>query len=287
MAWERRIPFGYCMEQGTLRCEKTEAETVKQVFSLYLTGHSLKRIAETMTEQGVAYHKDKPCWNKDMVNRILENREYLGDGEYPRIIREEDFHAVQRLKKDKNRYAPCPTQILPIKKKLVCGVCGARMMRLSLGKGVIRWKCRNPDCQCAVRFADSTLCEKVDDSLRVIVQAPELLADCNTSPSQVPSDVMRLENELVAAFNRGAESAEYVKTLIFAVAAEKYRQLPDYTYRHRVEALCAKVATEGVTEQLKQELMDTAVRAIRIGAGSTVTLHLINGQTVSVEEETK
>jgi len=37
----------------------------------------------------------------------------------------------------------------------------------------------------------------------------------------------------------------------------------------------------------KQELMDTAVRAIRIGAGSTVTLQLVNGQTVSGEEGTK
>jgi len=287
MAWERRMPFGYCMEQGTLRCEQTEAETVKQVFSLYLTGHSLKRIAETMTEQGVAYHKDKPCWNKDMVNRILENRKYLGDGEYPRIIREEDFHAVQRLKKDKNRYAPCPTQIVPIKEKLVCGVCGARMMRLSLGKGVIRWKCRNPDCQCAVRFADSEFCRRVDNCFRELAKTPELLVHGSMPATLVRSDVLRLENELVAAFNRGVESAEYVKTLIFAVAAEKYRQLPDYTYRHKVEALCAKVATEGVTERLKQELMDTAVRAIRIGAGSTITLQLINGQTVSVEEETK
>ena len=55
----------------------------------------------------------------------------------------------------------------------------------------------------------------------------------------------------------------------------------------RVEALRARVAAEGVTERLKQELMDTAVRAIRIGAGSTITLQFINGQTVSVEEETK
>ena len=287
MAWERRMPFGYCMEQGALGYEKSEAETVRQIFSMYLAGHSMKRIAEIIAEQGVPYHKDKPCWNKNMVKRILDNRKYLGEEDYPRIIPDEDFLAAQRVKTDKNKYAPCPTQIVPIKEKLVCGVCGSSMMRLSLGKGAARWKCRNPDCDCAVRFADSELCRRVDGCIRELARNPELLDHGSTPAAPVQADVLRLENELVAAFNRGAESAEYMKTLIFAAAAERYKQLPDYSYRHRVKALRAKVAAEGLTEQLKQELMDTAVRAIRIGAGNIVTLQLVNGQTVSGEEGTK
>ena len=284
MAWQRKIPFGYRMEQGSLGCERTEAETVRRVFSMYLAGHSMKRIAEAMTEQGVAYHRDKPCWNKNMVKRILENGKYLGDGEYPRIIRDEDFLAAQQLKEDKNLYAPCPTNIAPIKEKLVCGVCGAGVMRLSLGKGAARWKCRNPDCQSAVRFPDGELCGKVDDCLRVIAQTPGLLADCDASTPPVQSDVMRLENELVAAYNRGAESAEYMKTLIFAVAAEKYRQLPDDALRHRIEVLRTKAGTQELTDQLKQELLDTVVQSIQIGIGSTVTVGLVNGRTVERKE---
>ena len=132
MAWERKIPFGYCMRQGALDCERTEAETVRQIFFMYLAGHSMKRIAEIIAEQGVPYHKDKPCWNKNMVKRILDNRKYLGEEDYPRIIPDEDFLAAQRVKTDKNKYAPCPTQIVPIKEKLVCGVCGAGMMRQPL-----------------------------------------------------------------------------------------------------------------------------------------------------------
>ncbi len=285
MAWQRKIPFGYRMEQGALGCEKTEADTVKQIFSMYLAGHSMKRIAEVMTEQGVTYHRDKPGWNKNMVKRILDNRKYLGDGEYPRIIRDEDFLAAQQLKEDKNIYAPCPTKTASIKEKFVCGVCGSGMMRLSLRKGAARWKCRNPDCPCAVRFRDSELCGKVDDCLRVIAQTPALLADCDASTPPVQSDVMRLENELVAAFNRGAESVEYMKTLIFAVAAEKYRQLPDNALRHRIESLRTKAAAQELTDQLKQELLDTVVQTIQIGIGSTVTVGLVNGRTVERKEE--
>lgn len=287
MAWQRRIPFGYRMEQGTLGCEPAEAETVRRVFSMYLAGDSMKRIAEVMTEQGLPYHKDKPCWNKNMVKRILENGKYLGDGEYPRIIRDEDFLAARRLKECKNMYAPCPTKIVPLKNKLVCGACGSGMTRLSVGNGAARWKCRNPDCQCVVRFADSILRERVDDCFRKITQAPELLADCDAPTVSTSSDVMRLENELVAAFNRGAESVEYMKTLIFAVAAEKYRQLPDHALQNRIKDLREKMKAQELTDQMKQELMDNVVRAIRIGPGGTVTVQLINGRSVESKEETQ
>ena len=288
MAWQRKIPFGYRMEQGSLACERTEAETVRRVFSMYLAGNSMKRIAEVMTEQGVPYHKNKPCWNKNMVKRILENGKYLGDGEYPRIIRDEDFLAAQQLKESKNLYAPCPAKIVPLKDKLVCGVCGSGMTRLSVGNGAARWKCRNPDCQCAARFADNELCDRVDDYFRLIAQTPELLADCGTaSTPPVTSDVMRLENELVSAFNRGTENAEYMKALIFAVAAEKYRQLPDRALQHKLRSLREKLNAQELTDQLKQELMDTVVKAIQIGIGTTVTIQLINGRSVESKEDTQ
>lgn len=288
MAWQRKIPFGYHMEQGALSCKLAEAETVKRIFSMYLSGDSMKRIAEVMTEQGIPYHKDKPCWNKNMVKRILENGKYLGDGEYPGIISDDDFLAAQRLKASKNLYAPRPTKIVPLKEKLTCGVCGSGMTRLSVGNGAARWKCRNPDCQCAVRFADSVLCERVDDCCRLIAQAPELLSDCGAaSTPPVTSDVMRLENELVSAFNRGTESAEYMKTLIFAVAAEKYRRLPDHALQSKLKSLYEKLNAQELTDQLKQELMDNVVQAIRIGPGSTVTMQLINGRSVESKEETQ
>ena len=285
MAWQRTIPFGYRMEQAEFVCEQTEAEAVKRIYSLYLAGHSLKRIAEAMMEQSVQYHKDKPSWNKSMVKRILDNEKYLGDGEYPRIICDEDFLAAQRFKEDNNRFAPSMAQIVPIKEKIICGACGARMTRLSPGKGIVRWKCRNPSCQCSVRLSDNGLIAKLDNCFHAIKQKPGLLADCEASAPSVKSDAMRLENELVAAFNRSVESVEYMKTLIFAVAAEKYKQLPDNALCRKIEAIQAKIESQELTDQLKQELMDTVVQTVRIGAGGTVAMQLINGKFVTNEEE--
>lgn len=285
MAWQRTIPFGYRMEQAELVCEKTEAETVKRIYSLYLAGHSLKSIAEAMMEQGVQYHKDKPSWNKSMVKRILDNEKYLGDGEYPRIIFDEDFLAAQRFKEDNNRYTPSLAQIVPIKEKLVCSACGVRMTRLSPGKSIVKWKCRNPSCQCSVRLSDDELIVKLDDCFHVIMQKPELLEKCVASAPPVQSDAMRLENELAVAFNRGVENAEHMKTLIFAVAAEKYKQLPDNALCRKIEAIQAKIESQELTDQLKQELMETVVQTVRIGAGGTVAMQLINGMFVTNEEE--
>ena len=287
MAWQRTIPFGYRMEQAELVCEKTEAETVKRIYSLYLAGHSLKRIAEAMMEQGVQYHKDKPSWNKSMVKRILDNEKYLGDGEYPRIICDEDFLAAQLFKENNNRYTPSQAQIVSIKGKLVCGACGERMTRLSPRKGIVKWKCRNPSCQCSVRLSDDELIVKLDDCFNVIMQKPELLEKCVASAPPAQSDVMRLENELAVAFNRGVENAEYMKTLIFAVAAEKYKQLPDNALCRKVEAIRAKIESQELTDQLKQELMDTVVQGIKIGSGSTVAMQLINGKLVISKEESQ
>ncbi len=284
MTWLRNIPFGYRMEQAEIASEPAEAETVRRIFTMYLAGHSLAHIAEAMMEQSVHYHKDEPRWNKNMVKRILDNRRYLGDAEYPRLVSDEDFLNAQLLKADKNVYLPCPPYIVHIKRKLVCGVCGAEMIRLSLGQGAARWKCKNPSCQCAVHFFDEELRKRVDECFRAIMREPEMLVECEAAASPVTADALRLENELTAAFNRGVERAEYMKALIFAVAAEKYKQVPDYTLLHRLGILRERIETGEMTEQLKQELMDAAVQSIRLGYGNTVSMQLVNGRTVTSEE---
>ena len=136
-----------------------------------------------------------------------------------------------------------------------------------------------------MRLSDDELIVQLDDCFHMIMQRPELLEKCAALATPVQSDAMRLENELVVAFNRGVENAEYMKTLIFAVAAEKYKQLPDNVLCRKVEAIQAKIESQELTDQLKQELMHTVVQAIRIGAGSTVAMQLINGKIVISEEE--
>lgn len=61
------------------------------MFDLYITGKTFSEIADYLTSSGVAYYKDKKIWNKAMVSRIIGNRYYIGNEDYPAIISEEVF----------------------------------------------------------------------------------------------------------------------------------------------------------------------------------------------------
>ena len=284
MAWQRTIPFGYQMWQGKIICEQSESGAVKNIFSLYLAGESLKRIAEIMSESGIRYHRHTEQWNKNMVKRVLENAHYLGDEDYPRIINNNDFLAVRLQKADRNTYAPCRQEIGGITEKAVCAACGAVMRRDTRNRGRARWKCQNTGCGKIVPFTDGAMEAAVSRCLDSLEKAPYLL-EMQTPPAQkISMDALRLLNELTSAFNRGTESGEYMRSLIFAGAAEKYNLLPDLTPQYKMDRLRTRLEAGETSKELRQALMDIAVSAVRIGGTEDIALELINGKIISGSE---
>ena len=102
MLKNRSIPFGYCVVNGKNVLNAAEAEAVRKIFSDYINGKSLKRIA---AEMKIPYNIGKEIWNKNMVYRILENRTYIGENGYPQIISTEDFEMVALIKAERNTYS--------------------------------------------------------------------------------------------------------------------------------------------------------------------------------------
>lgn len=94
MRKNRNIPFGYSIVNGDITINPEEAAAVRQIFTLYLDGMSLKTIANQMTTPYIQGKK----WNKNMVFRVLENPRYLGNDSCPRIVSDEEFHAAAKLK---------------------------------------------------------------------------------------------------------------------------------------------------------------------------------------------
>ena len=277
MAWQRTIPFGYHMRQGKIEISSAEADTVKDIFARYLNGESLQHIAAALTAHGIRYHRHTDCWNKNMIKRILENGHYLGDELYPCVIGEKDFLAARLLKSDKNNYAPCKVSD-QIRKKIVCGRCGAKLNRAIKNRKTSRWECENPDCGHTVYISDEALVGSINTLLDELAHTPEAL------PPRIPAEPMqsgnaqRVANELTNAFNRGTESVEYLRTLIFAVAAERYNELPDGSLQHKVDTLHERLSSGERGETIQQELLKTAVRSIRIADHNIITLVLANGQ---------
>ena len=280
MAWQRTIPFGYQMRQGKIETNATEADTVKDVFARYLQGKSFQRIAETMTARGVRYHQHTDCWSKNMVKRILENGHYLGDELYPRVIDDEDFLAVQMLKAGRTTHAPCKVSA-EIRKKTACGRCGAKLIRTAKNRKTARWECESSDCGHTVLISDEQLNATVDALLETLAHTPEALMPRIPAEAVRSSNAaQRIANELTNALNRGTESVDYLRSLIFACAAERYNEQPDTTPQYKLDKLRERLENG---ETLRQELLKTAVRSIRITDGDAITLELVNDQIITKE----
>lgn len=284
MAWQRKTPFGYMVQGGETVLCPVEADAVQSIFTRYLAGASYSRIAEEMSKGNIPYHQHTNHWNKHMVKRILENGKYLGTGGYPRLVSDEDFLAVQLQREDKTDYAPCPAGLRPIREKAVCAVCGSRITRDTKSHGRPRWVC--PDCGAIVRISDEAVQRLVSQRLRQLVDAPDLLTPPPT-PEAVPSlDALRIQNELNLCFNRSDINPDYMKTLIFAAAAEQYAVLPDLTPVHDMEVLRDRLKTGCVNDNDLQELLAKAVKAVRIGGQDYIELELTNGTMIRKEQVT-
>ena len=78
-------PMGYRIENGIAVVDEHAAEQVQVLYQSYLSGDSLRTIAN---KAGIdAFHAG--------IGRILKNRHYLGDDYYPAIIDSDTFAAVQ------------------------------------------------------------------------------------------------------------------------------------------------------------------------------------------------
>ena len=118
MGSNRKRPFGYKMEFGEIVLHPAEAETVCWIYDSYLAGASYNALVDKLQERGIPYDGDKP-WNKNMAARILADRRYTGEGGFPSIIPEGQFHMVQARRQE--RTTPC--QKSPAQKELrkLCG----------------------------------------------------------------------------------------------------------------------------------------------------------------------
>lgn len=94
----RRFPYGYEMQCGKIQICKSESIILAEIFNGYINGSNLKEISDNLTGKKVEYLPDECCWNKSRINRIIEDRRYLGDEIYPQLIQEEIFNEANSIK---------------------------------------------------------------------------------------------------------------------------------------------------------------------------------------------
>ena len=244
MGSNRKRPFGYKMEFGEIVLHPTEAETVRWIYDSYLAGASYNALVDKLRKRGVPYDGDKP-WNKNMAARILADRRYTGEGGFPSIIPEGQFHMVQARRQE--RTTPCKKS--PAQKEL----------RKLCGGSPPAWVER-----------------QVLGLLNRLIQRPELIA-CPVPEAKPLSEVDKLRRELDELLHCPPVDETRARRLAFRLAALQLNAIGPEEY----ETLRLRRLFQGWAPmaELEPELLHESVRRITVSNG-TVTILLKNNQTL-------
>ena len=244
MGSNRKWPFGYKMEFGEIVLHPAEAETVRWIYDSYLAGASYNALVDKLQERGIPYDGDKP-WNKNMAARILADRRYTGEGGFPSIIPEGQFHMVQARRQE--RTTPC--QKSPAQKEL----------RKLCGGSPPAWVER-----------------QVLGLLNRLIQRPELIA-CPVPEAKPLSEVDKLRRELDELLHCPPVDETRARRLAFRLAALQLNAIGPEEYETlRLRSL---FQNRRPMMELEQELLHESVRRITVSNG-TVTILLKNNQTL-------
>ena len=195
MAKKRKIPFGYMMKNGEITTNPKEVLAVITVFQSYLNGESFAKIAEEME---VPYNEGV-TWNKNMVNRIIENEKYLGTDKYPQLIDEDTFRRANAKRVSKaTSLCVISDELQKIRELTFCKECGHRLFRKGGNTRSEKWDCRKKECYpLDYRLTDQMLIGAILNVMNSVIANPSLLECSAESSTYAPSsEVIRQQNEI-------------------------------------------------------------------------------------------
>ena len=141
------LPYGFMLApEGNISVDQEKANTVRTIYQQYLSGMSLKGIADFLFTQGIPSPRGKPQWTQAVVNDLLSNQRYIGS-----IVSFDEFFMAQgekgkrsNLDEDTNqRKATRYSSQSVLSGLLVCGECGRNYRRITRPSGEVVWRCAN------------------------------------------------------------------------------------------------------------------------------------------------
>ena len=244
MASNRKQPFGYKMEWGEIVIQEQEASVVRWIFQSYLTGASYHDLTEALEKGDVPYEVGK-LWNKNMVARILENAKYTGQCDYPPLISQEQFDAVQSRRQKQS----APPRKTPAQKEL----------RRLCGGSPPPWVER-----------------QVLAVLNNLIAHPEQLR-CPPCENTLPAEVIQLRQELDDLLNTPPVDEDRAREMALHLAELQLNTIGPEEYE--TERLQRLFQSRSPMSELNQELLHESVRHITY-VGRRVTILLKNHQTM-------
>lgn len=277
----RTILYGYEMKNGYLEVIESEATVVRNIFALYIEGKSLKEIAESLTEQGIVYYLEKNKWNKNMVSRIIDNLNYVGNDDYPSIISSSDFElATIRKNKMGGTRVELSSVTSLIKSKTVCSQCGKKLRRINKWSSREKWICPN-SCKIDAYFGDKEIFDGTLDVINQVILSPELLAVDTTSEKYEPTlEIIRQEKEIERMMEQSKIEFCVISNLVLKCASQKYECCSFDKSSALTDELMDKFEDLPMLRKLENYLLETTIEQITINREGSLIVEFINGAEI-------
>lgn len=241
----RKLPFGYRMEQGQAVIHPAESEIVAAIFRRYIEGASYLDIVAALKTQHVRYDAER-LWSKSMVARILGDRRYTGKDGFLALLDEETFQRAARKRAAKQT----PIQRTEAQKVL------RQLSDQKMGK---------------------TAENQVLALLNHLISDPSLIQQLPETVSP-QAEAAKLERELETLLEHQPIDEETARNLTRQIAAAQYAAIPNGEYETlRLRRLFSQAEP---METLDAALLKNTVSNIRPTYGGIASLRLKNGQEI-------
>lgn len=276
MAQNRTIPYGYKIENGKLTIEPEEEHIVVRIYERYANGESYLQIAERLTALGVLYTPEKAQWNKNMVARMLQNKNYLGNDKYPAILHQELYQSAEEQTKPYTHRMDKDMKVL--KPYLVCSECGEKLCRRLKATGVERWYCPNDTDHISQKVSDASLTKDIIELQRKLLLSEKCKKASKPDSKTLNLELIKLKNQIDLAMNEPTPNLEEIKESIMKLAREKYSLLEnigeDSYLSHTIESLS--------DTELDSKLLTAITMKLVVSRTKATELVLKNGQKIKI-----
>ncbi len=264
----RKLPFGYHIQDGQIHVAEHEAEVVRIIFTRYTEHPSYGKLAAELNGQRVPYLPGKR-WNKNMAARILRDGRYLGGSTYPQIITLEAFQQAQAAKPVVSGKIDRPESkaIRMLARIVLCDLPRR-------GERKDNW--HRPFCvDSFTKVKDDDLIMSVEQQLQRLHSQPDTIF---LSPaSDVESETIQsAQDKFIHEMDKPEFDEDAAKAAALALASTRFDALgsEDYETMQIRHTLDHAEQTDG----LDTELLRQITKAILIHPSGVVRLQLKNGQ---------
>lgn len=244
---KRKLPLGYRFHEGQVEAIPQEAELVKHIYQQYLAGISLKRISDELEKQPIRYDPER-AWNKAMVNRILQDQRYTGDGRFPALIAADIFSSIQEERANRP------------------GVQKKSEVERTVG-------------QLSSMNVTSNMTQQITAILNRLIEHPELIK----APQSIKPEESKERVELKQIVAQLPLDEDRARALAMSAASSEYRMIDPAVYETvRIRRIFERAQP---IQQLDTDLLRSVAASIDEGRKGVILLQLKNQQMIGVTDD--